>query len=214
MGDAHDVLIHTGWCVAFARPLARAQHDFATAMAESVAAEEEAVAMQVESVCGLTHPMLCEMKAYKMPPPDVISVAHPLCLLFGATRIPEERYARWQLMRRIISSTGSFMERLISFDGQEVDARVIEQVRGLVEAEDFPTLQAMRGCSEAAAHLGEWLRAVIRLDAIKRGRPLAALGAVPAGGLTAAERRKRLGVFREEWMRDNNGAECVRANDG
>jgi len=121
----------------------------------------------VKALCCLSKGDLGEVKAMKMPPAGVCLVCEALCIMFSVKprKVSGPRGEGkvddfWEAAKKELLGDPRLLEKMMSFDKDNIPDLVIQKVKPLCDREDFNP-EAIKKASKAAQGICLWVHALV-----------------------------------------------------
>ncbi|KAG8342491.1 P loop [Trypanosoma vivax] len=134
----------------------------------------------LESLANLKSSQITEVAGYKAPTPGVVMTMQGIAILFqikpvmrAAGPMEERKPDYWATAKeQLLNNPNSLMQRLINYDKEHINERLIQAVMPLVTSEDF-TPKKIAGASQACAAMCQWTHAMVKFHEVnKKVEPL------------------------------------------
>lgn len=170
--------------------LANIEQDKTTACADEAAAKKAEADTQLEeaipamkkaeaAVQCLTKQSIQELKSLPKPPAECVEVTTTVLMLRGETK----NYS-WQAATKMMNNPVKFIAEISEYDGRDIADSILSKIAPIL-AKPFFNVDVMKGKSQAAAYLCEYVINIVEFNRIyKNVKPL-------MDGAEAAEKSKK-----------------------
>ncbi|EAN77952.1 Cytoplasmic dynein 2 heavy chain (DYNC2H1), putative [Trypanosoma equiperdum] len=134
----------------------------------------------LDSLANLKSSQITEVAGYKAPTPGVVMTMQGIAILFQIKPVmraggpmEEKKPDYWATAKeQLLNNPNALLQRLINYDREHINERLIQAVMPLVSSEDF-TPKKIAGASQACAAMCQWTHAMVKFHYVnKKVEPL------------------------------------------
>nr|CCC93687.1 unnamed protein product [Trypanosoma congolense IL3000] len=129
----------------------------------------------LDSLANLKSSQITEVAGYKAPTPGVVMTMQGIAILFQIKPVmraggpmEEKKPDYWATAKeQLLNNPNSLLQRLINYDREHINERLIQAVMPLVSSEDF-TPKKIAGASQACAAMCQWTHAMVKFHEVNK----------------------------------------------